>query len=150
MKGATNFKLTSDNTRLCSGARLSGLATMEPELRDFINNNQITLRHEGNGVGSSAGVFFKKNIRLIMPHANKYAGKALSGGEIYIEGVATNYAFYGASSGYFGVRHLDARCGNRLSGADVITETVGPLGFQNMTSGSLTILGANTKWYLQA
>src|SRR5262249_6810979 len=108
--------------------------------------------HFEGSAGQSFGAFLTAGIQLhLVGEANDYVGKAMSGGRIVIAAPADdagdpclvgNTALYGATGGkLFCAGSAGERFAVRNSGAVAVIEGVGDHGCEDMTAGTVVVLG---------
>ena len=147
-KAVINLKV--ENTNRALGTYLSGYIVRN---KLDLAKDSITINCIGNA-GNSFGSFLTKGVTLsVIGDANDYVGKGLSGGTICVKPspdfscneedniICGNVCLYGATSGdaYF-AGGCGERFGVRLSGARVITISIGNHGCEYMTGGEVIIL----------
>lgn len=145
-QGKTEFKLHASNRVISFGARIGYYNYWKK-----IINDPVTI-HFGGGSGSlgqSFGYLLPKNLTLTADIVNDYAGKSLSGGELYIRSFAGNCLGYGATEGFIAVggQGCGDRGGIRLSGkAILVIRKVCDSACNFMTGGRVIIIGTNENY----
>ena len=135
--GVTYFRPKASNAILSFGARIGYYHQTNNLLKE-----PITIDFKGLANGQSFGFCAPKNLVLIAENANDGTGKALSGAEIYIKGLAGNCMGYGALEGFIAAKECGDRAGIRLSyQARIMVKKLGNNAFNFMTGGYGYILG---------
>lgn len=136
-KGQKYFKPQANSDILSFGARIGYYQQINNLLKE-----PITVDFKGLSNGQSFGFSAPHGLTLIAENANDGTGKALSGAEIYIKGLAGNCLGYGALEGFIAAKECGDRAGIRLSyKARIVVKKLGNNAFNFMTGGCGLILG---------
>ena len=136
-KGVTYFTPRACNNVLSFGARIGYYQQTKNLLKE-----PVTVDFKGLANGQSFGFSAPYGLTLIAENANDGTGKALSGAEVFIKGLAGNCLGYGALEGFIAAKECGDRAGIRLSyKARIVVKKLGNNAFNFMTGGMGVILG---------
>ncbi|SVE63641.1 uncharacterized protein METZ01_LOCUS516495, partial [marine metagenome] len=149
----TELNYPISNTDRAVGTKLS--STIYRTFKDkIVNKEHLTINLTGSA-GQSLGAFAIKGLRInLLGDANDYVGKGLSGATIVIRPqknsslvtnentILGNTVLYGATSGeLYAAGQAGERFAVRNSGVTTVVEGCGSNGWEDMTGGTVVVLG---------